>query len=388
MVRKEGAVARVKLIQNREDVSPDRYALFDQLAALRGRISGPSTIVLHSPGLALPWNEISEYLHRESIVQAKFAELAVCATAREYDCAYIWAAHVPAARRAGIGDGAIAAVRDRAGVDSLPDDEATVVRYVEQLLRTNRVDDEVFQALLQAHSARWLVELTVWIGRYGALAGILNSFEVSPASDAEYLPEMPRDASVPAAAGSRPLGAAPRLAPITERESVADGDRATFDAVAEGRGNVRGPFALLMYAPPLCGRVFDVSNYLRFESSLSPAMRELATIATAREKDCPYVWAAHAPAARREGVSDQTIAAVGNREDVEALAESDRDIVDYTRQILQAHRTSQALFDRLRDQHGVPWLVELTALIGHYGMVTNLLNAVEVSPAPDAERLP
>ena len=110
---------------------------------------------------------------------------------------------------------------DRAGIDSLPDEEAIVVRYVDQLLRTNRVDDEVFQALLQAHTARWIVELTVWIGRYGALAGILNSFEVSPAAGAEYLPEIPRNASVPATAGSRPLRAAPRLAPITARENVA-----------------------------------------------------------------------------------------------------------------------------------------------------------------------
>ena len=101
-----------------------------------------------------------------------------------------------------------------------------------------------------------------------------------------------------------------------------------------------------------------MSNYLRFESSLSPASRELATIATAREKDCPYVWAAHAPAASREGVSDRTIEAVGNREDVETLPASDRDIVDYTREILRAHRTSQALFDRLRDQYGIPWLVD------------------------------
>src|SRR5512138_785677 len=66
---KDNAMARVKLIVNRKDVAPEHHALFDTLAALRGRISGPSTVVLHSPGLAGPWNEISEYLHRQSIVE-------------------------------------------------------------------------------------------------------------------------------------------------------------------------------------------------------------------------------------------------------------------------------------------------------------------------------
>jgi hypothetical protein len=49
---------------------------------------------------------------------------------------------------------------------------------------------------------------------------------------------------------------------------------------------------------------------------------------------------------------------------------------------------SQPLFDRLRDQHSVTWLVELTALVGHYGIVSGILNAFEVAPASDAEPLP
>ena len=68
---------RVKLIQNKEDVAPEHRALFDELAALRGRVSGPSTVVLHSPGLARPWNQVSEYLHGHSVVEPRHAELEI-----------------------------------------------------------------------------------------------------------------------------------------------------------------------------------------------------------------------------------------------------------------------------------------------------------------------
>ena len=44
--------------------------------------------------------------------------------------------------------------------------------------------------------------------------------------------------------------------------------------------------------------------------------------------------------------------------------------------------------DRLRERHGIPWLVELTATIGHYGMVTAQINAFELAPRADAELLP
>jgi 4-carboxymuconolactone decarboxylase len=379
-------MARVKLIVNRDDVAPKDHALFEELAALRGRISGPSTIVLHSPGLARPWNEISEFLHRHSIVEPENAELAVCATARERDCGYIWNAHVPLARKAGVSVATIDAVRDRRPTAGLSASQTSVIDYVRQLIQNNRVESDVFTQLLQSHSAQWLVELTVWIGRYQALAGILNAFEVTPTMLAEELPIVARAATT-APAARAPL-AAPRVTPLTRRDQVQERHRAIFDTVAEGRGSVRGPFGILMHSPLLCRRHLDVGTFLRFNSGLEADSRELAIIATAREKDCPYIWAAHAPAARQAGLSAAIVSAVRDRGDLAGLPSVERDIVDYTRQLAQDNAVGAALFDRLQGRHGVPWLVELTCLIGHYGIVASILNAFEVAPAPDAEPLP
>ena len=378
-------MARVKLLQDRADVAPEHHALFDVLASRRGRISGPSSVVLHSPGLAGPWNQISEFLHGQSIVEPEHAELAVCATAREFDAAYIWAAHVPAARRAGVSEAAIEAVANHTGLDGLTAPEATMVRFVRQLVRDRRVEDAVFDSLLQAHGPRWMVELTAWIGRYAALSGIVNCFEVMPAPDAAVLPPPSRVIETHRA---RPPHASPRIPLLTARDQVAEADRAIFDAVAEGRGSVRGPFALLLYSPVLCRAVLDLSAYLREDAFASAAMRELVTIATARERDCPYVWAAHAPAARKEGVSDAIIQVVRDRASLDNMEPRENDVIELARQLLKTHRVEQTLFDRLLAEHSLPGFVELTAVIGQYVFVTTILNAFEVAPAPDAEALP
>ena len=378
-------MARVKLIVSREDIAPEHHALFDELAALRGRISGPSTVVLHSPGLAKPWNEISEYLHRHSLVEAQHAELAVCTTAREKDCGYIWNAHVPLARKAGVSATTLDLVRDRRNVIGMSGAEMAIVHYVRQLIQTNRVEPSVFAQLLQAHGPQWLVELTVWIGRYQALAGILNGFDVRPTMAVEELPDIPRAA---ATAPARALQAAPRVEPIARREQVPEPHRAIFDVVAEGRGRVRGPFTILMYSPVLCRRHLDVGTFLRFNSRLEADSRELAIIATAREKDCPYIWAAHAPAARQAGISNAVVTVVRDRGDLASVPAAERDIVDYTRQLIRNNAVAPVLFDRLHGRNGVPWLVELTCLIGHYGIVASVLNAFEIAPAPEAEPLP
>jgi 4-carboxymuconolactone decarboxylase len=143
-----------------------------------------------------------------------------------------------------------------------------------------------------------------------------------------------------------------------------------------------------MYSPVLCRRHLDVGTFLRFNSRLEGDSRELAVIATAREKDCPYIWAAHAPAARQAGISNAVVANVRDRGELAGLPAAERDIVDYTRQLIRNNTVAPVLFDRLQGRHGVPWLVELTCLIGHYGIVASLLNAFEVAPAPDAEPLP
>jgi 4-carboxymuconolactone decarboxylase len=380
-------VPRVKLLNAKEDVAPEHHALYDELAAMRGRLSGPASVVMYSPALSKPWNDQSEFLHRETIVEHGFAELAICAAARERDCPYIWNAHAKKARKHGIAEATITATRDNAALDGLPPQEAAVVSYARQLLRGNRVDQATFDALLNAHGAQWLVELTGLIGRYAALAGILNSFEVLPKADAEPLPVPMPNAPRSRAPVAPPL-ATPRLVPLIAREQVSEAHRATFDAVAKARGVLRAPFGILMHSPKFCMLVSEVSRYMRHRSLVNAEARELCVIAVAREKDCPYVWASHVVAARKAGVSEQAIAAVRDRLELASLNQNEADIIDYVRQLHRSQRVTQALFDRLCARHGIPWLVELTALIGHYGMVTAQLNAFEVAPRADGERLP
>jgi len=73
---------------------------------------------------------------------------------------------------------------------------------------------------------------------------------------------------------------------------------------------------------------------------------------------------------------------------VSGFPPDERAIITYVRQLLQKNRVDQAVFDALKDHYGVSWVVELTGIIGHYGLMTGLLNAFEMAPAPEAEQLP
>src|SRR5688500_11965892 len=104
-----------------------------------------------------------------------------------------------------------------------------------------------------------------------------------------------------------------RIPQLTNRDQVAAEAWPIFDAITASRGNVRGPFSVLMHSPEVAGRTAHLGTFVRFESSLPPAIRELTVMTAARESECAYEWAAHAAAARDAGVGVETIEAIKHR---------------------------------------------------------------------------
>ncbi|MPZ43083.1 MAG: hypothetical protein GEV05_06725 [Betaproteobacteria bacterium] len=179
---------RIPLVQGKEDVPAEHHALADRIIKTFGGVVGPSTVLVQTPKLAPPVYDIGDYFRQHSVVPAKLRLLGILVAARERQGEFVWAAQVGAARRAGIREDVIELVRSRAAPSSFPLEEAEVVAYAEQLMRTNRVDQPTFDALRNRHGTPWLIELTVVIGYYAMLCGVVSAFEVPPPADGDPLP--------------------------------------------------------------------------------------------------------------------------------------------------------------------------------------------------------
>src|SRR5207245_4424887 len=103
--------------------------------------------------------------------------------------------------------------------------------------------------------------------------------------------------------------------PVVQRDQVPEQFRQAFDEVTAASGGViaSGPGSITINSPEMARRRGHLTSYLRYETTFPKSIQELAIIATARAMDCPYVWNAHAPAARRAGVSDTLIDALRER---------------------------------------------------------------------------
>lgn len=180
-------MARVEQITDKSQVSAEWHPLFDRIVAQRGRVAGPYSIMLYAPALADRVDQLSGALRSDAEVNAQEFVLAAIAVARAKDCLFVWSVQVPNARRSGVSEEAIAAVRDRTTV-GLSDDQRDIVSYATQLVTSNRVDAQTFESLKQRHGVRWLVELTIVAGHFGSICGINNAFEVPGSPQGEVLP--------------------------------------------------------------------------------------------------------------------------------------------------------------------------------------------------------
>jgi 4-carboxymuconolactone decarboxylase len=181
-------VPRIDLITETSEIGEEQYAEYDHIVEVLHGVRGPFSIMMHSPGLAEKVMSAGAQVRLGSTLSPVEREIAVISTSREKDAAYEWNSHVTTGRNAGMREEVIDAVRSKADVSGLEPDERDIVTFVRQLIRTNRVEQSLFDELVARHSARWVVELAATVGQYQYIAAINNTFELLPGADADPLP--------------------------------------------------------------------------------------------------------------------------------------------------------------------------------------------------------
>src|SRR3977135_3240342 len=179
---------RVTPVASKADVAPEHQAVVDDVLRVFGAIRGPFSMMLHSPEMTKRLLPLVPFFRDESVVEGKLRSVGLLPAVREREAAYVWAAQVAAARRNGVSEEVIDLIRAKGDQGTLPAEEREIVAYTRQLVRTNRVQQSVFDALEKRHGAQWLVELTAAANYFALLSGIVNAFEVAAPPDGDKLP--------------------------------------------------------------------------------------------------------------------------------------------------------------------------------------------------------
>lgn len=142
-----------------------------------------STLVNH-PVLTKAFLKFNVHLLFSSTLPSRIRELAILRVAHRRKCAYEWTHHVDLARREGITDAEIDAVRRGDG----PFDEfdRAVLTGVDELDEQSQLSDETWATLGTRLDDRQRMDYVFTVGSYTMLAMALNTFGVQLETDTDF----------------------------------------------------------------------------------------------------------------------------------------------------------------------------------------------------------
>jgi 4-carboxymuconolactone decarboxylase len=190
------------------------------------------------------------------------------------------------------------------------------------------------------------------------------------------------DSNAPRQGSARPW--TERL-PLPARDTMTEAQRVAADRLIAGpRKGVYGPFIPLLRSPELLERVANVGEFLRFGSVLDARLRELATCAVARHASNQFEWTMHAPLAVQAGVAQSTVDALAVGARPHDLPPDEQIALDFIAELLHTHGVSEPAWRAALGVFGEQGVVELTAVLGYFLMVSWLMNVAHTAGQPAA----
>src|SRR5581483_7228316 len=171
-------MARLPLVNSRDAAPPEALPAFDAIVDQRGSINAPMSVLMNVPDLALAMTNLGTYLRFKSSLSEATKELAIITAARQFDCEFVWAAHVPAALKAGIPQQVVDIVETLGDTDGITAEHAEVIAFTRELVGKHKVSQRSFEAIRNRYGVQGVIELEALIGYYLAIACTLLTAEM------------------------------------------------------------------------------------------------------------------------------------------------------------------------------------------------------------------
>jgi AhpD family alkylhydroperoxidase len=147
--------------------------------------------------------------------------------------------------------------------------------------------------------------------------------------------------------------------------------------VAE-RGGVLHLYQMLLHSPPVASGWLNYLTAIRQQSTLSGALRELVIMRIAILNGAPYEAEQHAPIALKEGVTQAQLNELATWQDSTLFDATQRAVLGYTDAMTRDIHVSPEIFATVKSVMSDRLLVELTATVGAYNMVSRFLEALQI----------
>jgi 4-carboxymuconolactone decarboxylase len=176
-------MARLQTIENKYMTERQKQIHDEIVSGPRGRVRGPLAIWLYRPELADRAQKLGQYCRYDTSLEPRLSELAILTTARIWDAAFEWQAHVPHALAGGLDSSII----DSLATDQTPnftsEDEEIIYRVTREINITKQLSDNTYNQAVKILGVEATVDLIGLLGYYALISMTIKAFDIPSIAD-------------------------------------------------------------------------------------------------------------------------------------------------------------------------------------------------------------
>src|ERR1700754_4988784 len=144
------------------------------------------------------------------------------------------------------------------------------------------------------------------------------------------------------------------------------------------------PYRAYIRSPELAPRLSALSDYLRWNTSLSPRLSELAILITAREWTAQYEWFAHYPLALKGGLDPKVADAIAAGKRPDQMKDDEAALYDLATALYRDRKVSDPVYKAALEKFGERGIMDIIGIIGYYDLVSMTLITMQAAPPNDS----
>ena len=168
------------------------------------------------------------------------------------------------------------------------------------------------------------------------------------------------------------------MARIPYADSNRPDRQALVERITRERGGVLHLYAMLLHSAPIGEGWLTYLTAIRQKAGLAGDIREMVIMRIAHLNGAPYEAQQHAPSALKEGMTQGQLDALDDWAPSTLFSPMQRAVLAYTDAMTRDIHVPDAVFDAMRVHFDEQGIVELTATIAAYNMVSRFLEALQI----------
>ncbi len=162
-----------------------------------------------------------------------------------------------------------------------------------------------------------------------------------------------------------------RIPVFTESSDFTPAQRRVVDGILGRRGGrIPGPYRVSLHCPEITEVWHPLGEQLKLKSTFPPRLSEFVVLRAARGMDCDYVFNSHMGAAVRAGLPQAVVDAVARGERPSFAQSDEAAVYDFCTELTNHKVVCDTTYRCALECFGAAGVVELTALLGYYTMVS------------------